>query len=90
MGIGVKALLQHCDRKTGLWDTEGWWNAANSTMVLGDAIAVDPSVVPVATLQNTFSRAQDKFAKFRNEFYDDEGWWGLAWIQAFGVTHQGA
>lgn len=88
VGIGVKALMRKYDRERGLWDTEGWWNAANSMTMLGDAAVVDPSAVPVATFRNTFAGAQKKFPNFRNEYYDDEGWWALAWIQAFDVTHR--
>ena len=79
--------MLHYDRSKGLWDTEGWWNAANSTTVLGDVAALDASKDTISTLQNIFLKAPEKFALFRNEFYDDEGWWALAWIQAFDVTH---
>ena len=87
MRVGLKALMLHYDRSKGLWDTEGWWNAANSTTVLGDVAALDASKDTISTLQNIFLKAPEKFALFRNEFYDDEGWWALAWIQAFDVTH---
>jgi predicted alpha-1,6-mannanase (GH76 family) len=87
MVLSLNALMLHYDRSRGLWDTEGWWNAANSTTVIGDAAALKASKNTVSMLQNTFLRAPKKFASFRNEFYDDEGWWALAWIQAFDVTH---
>jgi predicted alpha-1,6-mannanase (GH76 family) len=87
MTVGLKALMAHYDHSKGLWETEGWWNAANSLTVLGDAATLDLSKATAGTFQNTFMKAQEKFPLFRNEFYDDEGWWALAWIQAYDVTH---
>ena len=85
--LGITALMRYYDRSNGLWQTEGWWNAANTTTVLGDAAAIAPRSGYTDTLQIIFTSAQRRFALFRNEFYDDEGWWALAWIQAYDVTH---
>ena len=79
--------MHHYDVERGLWQTEGWWNSANSATVIANAAAVDPGSQYAKTLETTFTNAPKRFPLFRNEFYDDEGWWALAWIQAFDVTH---
>jgi len=88
--IAVAALMRYYDRDTGLWNTEGWWNAANSLTVLASVAAAQPSAVPAEVFRNTYRKAQNKFKLFRNDFYDDEGWWALAWIQTYDVTHRRA
>lgn len=84
----VSILARDYDPSNGLWKTEGWWNAANTVTALGDAAALDPEIKTQQTLSHTFKQAQKKKPLFRNEFYDDEGWWALAWIQAYDLTHQ--
>ena len=84
--LAIAALMRHYDRTTGLWETEGWWNAANSVTVLADAAAIDRTFVPPDIFQTTFANAQNKFKLFRNDYYDDEGWWALAWIRVYDVT----
>ncbi|MEO6802918.1 MAG: glycoside hydrolase family 76 protein [Granulicella sp.] len=86
--LAITALMHHYDTSRGLWNTEGWWNAANTATVLGNATAAHPSAEYLFTLQNTFTNAQKVHPLFRNEYYDDEGWWALAWIQAYDVTHR--
>ena len=41
-----------------------------------------------ATFANTFDKAQHASAGFLNDYYDDEGWWALAWIDVYDLTHE--
>ena len=78
---GIESLQKWYVPDTGLWKTTGWWNAANATTVLVrySRLAATPEVK--AAIENTFARNTAR--KFLNEYYDDEGWWALAWIDAF-------
>lgn len=73
---------------SGLWDTTGWWHAANIMTTLGDLATVDPSIKDSisAIFANTLVQAPKSRPSFLNEFYDDEGWWALGWINAYDVT----
>ena len=39
-------------------------------------------------IETTFGRAQRVNPGFSNEYYDDDGWWALAWIAAFDLTSE--
>lgn len=83
---GTAALLKFYNRQTGLFDTTGWWNSANSITVLADASELGHRKQFAPVFANTFTQAQTKAAGFLNEFYDDEGWWALAWVGAYDRT----
>lgn len=118
----VESLQNWYDTSTGLWNTAGWWNSANSMTVLADWAVLDSSGAEdlniADVMSNTFTKAQRTPAKaqkqisadglvtttyepvkrdsdeletrgffgFLNEFYDDEGWWALAWIRSWDIT----
>jgi predicted alpha-1,6-mannanase (GH76 family) len=69
------------DPATGLWPSTGWWNAANALTVTIDYAMRTGSDQYRDVVLNTFTR--NDAAHFLNDFYDDEGWWALAWIKAF-------
>lgn len=71
---------------TGLYETTGWWNSANAITVLVDYSRVSGSTDYKSVLANTFREAQRSNPGFLNKFYDDEGWWALAWIDAYDLT----
>jgi predicted alpha-1,6-mannanase (GH76 family) len=83
---GVAALQRWYSPRTGRWRTTGWWNAANAlTAVIGyTRYTGDQSYWGV--IENTFARAQRRHRGFINSFYDDNGWWALAWVAAYDLT----
>ncbi len=78
---GIESLQKWYVQETGQWQTTGWWNAANATTVLiaYSRLAPAPDLKPA--IQNTFAR--NSKGGFLNQYYDDEGWWALAWIDAY-------
>ena len=84
---GIQRLQQWYTPSSGLYETTGWWNSANSITVLADYARVSGSTEYNPILANTFTQAQKTSPGFINKFYDDEGWWALAWIDAYDVTH---
>src|SRR5712692_2445717 len=83
-GLGVSKLQSWYDPKTGLWRTTNWWNAANATTVLANYSVVSGSTDYLPVLENTFRI--NSLHGFLNHYYDDEGWWALAWIDAYDLT----
>ena len=71
---------------TGLYRSAGWWNSANAVTVLADYARVSKSTQYFPVFANTFTQAQKTSPAFLNNFYDDEGWWALAWIDAYDIT----
>lgn len=84
---GIKTLQNWYNASTGLYQTTGWWNSANATTVLVDYSKTAGTQQYVSTLANTFKAAQTTSKGFINNYYDDEGWWALAWIDAYDLTH---
>ncbi|HET7626311.1 MAG TPA: glycoside hydrolase family 76 protein, partial [Verrucomicrobiae bacterium] len=76
--------LQRWYNSHGLWDTTGWWNAANCVDAIENAIVANNGQKFLDVPGNTF--ALNSNSNFLNEYYDDEGWWALAWIRAYDLT----
>jgi predicted alpha-1,6-mannanase (GH76 family) len=85
-GQAVDALQRWYNPRTGLWKTAGWWNSANAlTAVIQHGQRTGESRHRYV-IETTFGRARRVYPGFSNEYYDDDGWWALAWIAAFDLT----
>jgi predicted alpha-1,6-mannanase (GH76 family) len=86
-GAAIVTLQQWNSQSSGLYASPtGWWNAANAITVLGDYEQLTGSAAYDSDIANTFTAAQSLHPNFVNDYYDDDGWWALAWIQAYDVT----
>ncbi len=84
---GIDKLQTWYTQSTGLYQTTGWWNSANVLTMLADYSLVAHTASYNAVLSNSFQQAQKTNSGFLNNYYDDEGWWALAWIAAYDLTH---
>ena len=91
--------LQHWyNMETGLWETTSWWNGANALTALirfgqltgNDSIARVIENTFLKTKQFEVPATENKDAwtctGYINDYYDDEGWWALAWLDAWEWT----
>lgn len=99
----VATLQRSYVERTGLYQTTGWWNSANAITALVDLMRAGGAKADLPVLANTLKQAQITIPKaeqtgpltkmtgfpgFLNDYYDDEGWWALAWIDAYDLTRE--
>ncbi|MDH6306357.1 putative alpha-1,6-mannanase (GH76 family) [Parabacteroides sp. PF5-5] len=85
---------------TGIWESAGWWNSANLlTAVIRYSEVTNsddlyPLIEDVYTKAKQYQIGTDSTGtplycrNFINDYYDDEAWWALAWIEAYKITKQ--
>lgn len=82
--LTAAALQKYYDSSNGLFSTTGWWNSANALTAMIDYMRVAGSKTYLGDISTTFDK--NSSGKFLNDYYDDEGWWALAWIDAYDLT----
>jgi predicted alpha-1,6-mannanase (GH76 family) len=83
---GARVLQRWYNRSTGLWDTAGWWNAANALNAVIQYTQRTGDDSYAGVIETTFRLAQRSHRRFINDYYDDDGWWALSWIGAYDLT----
>jgi predicted alpha-1,6-mannanase (GH76 family) len=83
---GIAALQRWYHPGTGLWESTGWWNAANAltAVIRYTRVTGDHSYREV--LPATFTAARRRHPDFINAYFDDNQWWALAWVAAYDLT----
>jgi predicted alpha-1,6-mannanase (GH76 family) len=80
----VDRLQQWYQPRAGLYETTGWWNSANALTAIIDYSRKTKNTKYEEVLAQSY--AQHKYVGFLNDYYDDEGWWALAWVDAYDLT----
>jgi predicted alpha-1,6-mannanase (GH76 family) len=66
------------------YNSTGWWNSANALEATIDYMMRSGTTTYLSDLTNTYNANHS--GNFLNNYYDDEGWWALAWIKAYDLT----
>lgn len=81
------AEMQYYDNSTGLWPTTGWWQAANATTAVIDNIRDTGMGSYKYAIDTTYTdNINTHNGNFTNDYIDDTGWWGIAWMDAYDLT----
>jgi len=80
----AKVLQSWYNPTKGGFDSTGWWNSANAFNAIIDYSRYSNDSEFLAELPKVFDI--HKSGKFLNQYYDDEGWWTLTWINAYDET----
>ena len=83
---GIRALQRWYAPDAGQWKTTGWWNAANALMAVIRYAQHTGDRAYSGIIEATFTAARRTHADFINTFFDDNGWWALAWVAAYDLT----
>ncbi len=85
--VAMAKLKDWYHTDSGLWGDNDWWTSANQLETVIDFARETGEMTYFEQIDNTFSKNQaGDFDKWG--YYDDDGWWAMAWIKAYDLTHE--
>lgn len=81
----MMVLQRMYDAYTGQWSDASWWQQANVLETVIDYSSQTSTTTYTGDIATTFNA--NKSSSFLNNYYDDEGWWALAWMKAYDLTN---
>ena len=84
---GMVPLATWYDTATGLWNHNDWWTSANQLETVIDYSRETGATSYFDEIDTTFEKQKgNDFDQYG--YYDDDGWFAVAWIKAYELTHQ--
>jgi predicted alpha-1,6-mannanase (GH76 family) len=83
---GAAALQRWYRPRAGCWRSAGWWNCANALTAVVAYTQRTGDQAHLGVIERTFGAARRQHPDFLVRFFDDNGWWGLAWVAAYDLT----
>ncbi len=81
---GIAVLQQSYDPSSGLWNDASWWQDARIFNTIVTYAAYTESSRYNWEIRNTFNI--NSGSGFVDNYSDDNGWWSIAWANAYSLT----
>ncbi|CAG7836175.1 unnamed protein product [Allacma fusca] len=82
----VTTLMQFY-KEDGLWQTVGWWNAANCFTAMLDYFRLSKDNFYIRVVEDSYVKnLEGWWGNFTSDALDDVAWWALAWVDAYDLT----
>ena len=91
----VSAMMDFYDQSTGRWNPDApWWQSGNALQALLDYMVKTRSTQYMPQVKNTIELQRKPLpwwpegdGEFRADSTDDTGWWALAMVRMYDLTH---
>ena len=84
----ITALMQYFNPGTGLWDATLGWQDAQALTALVDYMQQSGDSTYSYAVADVYN--DNGSNRFTDNYIDDTGWWGMAWLRAYQYTGNSA
>ncbi|HEY3867943.1 MAG TPA: glycoside hydrolase family 76 protein [Actinocrinis sp.] len=80
----ITALMQYFNTGTGRWDSSLGWQDAQALTTLIDYMQLSGDSTYSYAIADVYN--DNGANRFTDQYIDDTGWWGMAWLRAYQYT----